>query len=853
MQKDMKKIVKRNWFFLILFLGILVVFTRRYTYLPVNIVSNPDSQIAFGTQDSILEQTWQPEVKAIVGIKVPYIAENDFSCDVQLKVFSDDYSEVLVDEIQENFVFTAGEQKEISFLFDRTSVTQGKRYRIRISLLNPSADGILQIASGSNYGGCSIQEQAVDEAAAISITVVKYSRLFWLMAVLLPLLAYSLFIMVITGRKWEETVAVSLFFEGFFLYLFGLTEHLLWGIGFVYLLSICALLAAVFLYNKKGLDLPKLLSPGLWIYLLLFGVILITSNNDWLGMRDELRHWELAVRDMFYYDSFAKHAGTTVILPRYLPFSTLIEYLFEFVNGVFSEDILFMAYQTMLLSVSVIVCKLLQKGKKRKLFLPVLTAIICIPILFFNNISSSIMVDSLMAVIVAYILICYYSEKMSWFNCIRIASALCTLALIKEIGVALAGVAALIIFGDAFFEGLRKKKINFRRLLFPVICVFLVMGTYLSWQVYLNIPVNGNLQESAYQVTGGEEPADKTQEAAVEIEETVEIDSAMSASGISMEGLKNIFAGKGEGYQYQVTRNFIIELLDGETYSIGFIKISFVDLLAIMAFLVFCLAFLGYWNGERHRLFVFSGMILLSGACFCAFLQLTYWFSFEPYEAMDLTSMDRYLAPYICAIMMVVMYLICDGTDRSSWRTVKADCLVYVITFFLIISTPVKDIIIESNDVAENTTKENIYGYDRIAEMLRSIADRGERAYFICSHSDGYAEYIFRNAVCPIVSEHENWNIVADKEIFDKQYELYPENEVTVHNEAVILPPESLSWIFGKCKYVVIFHADELFCQSYSELFEGTEIRDGSVYQVVDNEGGISLHLVGSTGIKGYH
>lgn len=853
MKKEIGNRLKNNWFFLILLVGIICIFVKRYAYLPVSVVSNPDSQIAFCTTDVTLEQTWQPEVKMITGVSIPYCAEDDFFCDVMLEIFSDDYSRVLVEERQEKYEFMAGEQGKIEFLFNKISIIQGERYRIRISLLNPSAVGTLQIVSGSNYGGCRIQGQDVGEAAAISITFAKYSRLFWMMSVLFPLLACSLFMMVITGRKWEETVAVSLFFEGIILYLFGLTEHLLWGIGVVYALSLCAFLAAVYLYNKKELNLKSLLSPGLWIYLVLFGVILITSNNDWLGMRDELRHWGIAVRDMFYYDSFAKHAGTTVILPRYLPFTTLIEYVFEFTNGVFSEDILFVAYQTMLLSVTIIFCRLLQKKEKRKLFLPVIVAMICIPILFFNNISSSIMVDSLMAVIMGYVLICYYSETMSWFNRIRIASALCALALIKEIGLALAGVTALIMFGDVLFEGFRKKKFNFRELLYPVICVLLILGVYLSWQIYLNIPVKSNSQESVYDASNEETLTADEQGETVEIEENVEIDSAIGASGITMEGLKNIFTGNGEGYQYQVTRNLIIELLDGETYFIGFVKISFVDLLAVMVFLVSSLAFLGYWNADRYRLYIFSGMILVSGACYCAFLQLTYWFSFDPYEAMDLTSLERYLAPYLCAVMMVVVYWVCDGAGYSLWRTLKADYLVYALTFFLLISTPIKDIIIESNDIAENATEENIYGYDRIAEILRSMANRGERAYFICSHSDGFAEYIFRNAACPIMSEHENWNVVADQELFDKQYEIYAENEVTVHNEAVILAPESLEWAFTKCKYVVVFHADELFCQSYSELFEGTEIKDGSVYQVVENESGISLHLVGSTGIKGYH
>ena len=42
---------------------------KRYIYLPVSVVSNPDSQIKFSTTDIMLEQTWQPEIKAIRGYR----------------------------------------------------------------------------------------------------------------------------------------------------------------------------------------------------------------------------------------------------------------------------------------------------------------------------------------------------------------------------------------------------------------------------------------------------------------------------------------------------------------------------------------------------------------------------------------------------------------------------------------------------------------------------------------------------------------------------------------------------------------------------------------------------------------
>lgn len=849
----MKKTIQNNFFFMIMFIGIGILFLKRYSYLQMPIVSYPDSQIVFFTSNGVLEQTWQSEVKMIVGVSVPYYAESDFSCNMQIEVFSDDYSKVLGQAVQET-VFRADQSGELTFDLGKTKLIQGERYRIRLSFLEFSKAGSLQIPSGSNYGGCSISGEDVGQAAAFNITFAKNSRLFWLVGSLFPLFALSLFMMVMTGRKWEETVAVSLFLEGIILYLFGLAEHLQWGLAFVYILSLCALLASIYLYNKKGLTMRDLLSPGFWIYFFLFGIILVTCHNDWLGMRDELRHWGIAVRDMFYYDSFAKHIGTTVILTRYLPFTTLIEYMFEFTNGMFHEGILLVAYQTMLLSVSIIFCRLIQKKGRKKLILPVVTSMISMPVLFFHNISSTIMVDSLMSLIMAYVLICYYSEEMSWFNRIRIGSALCALALIKEIGLVLAGVTALIMFGDIFFEGIRRKKINFKELAYPVLYVCLVSSLYFSWQIYLSIPVSGHIEKSAAEVIVDNKSNSTGEDIVAETEEVTEqSQTALAASGISLSGLKNVMTGKGEWYQYQVTRNFITELLDGETFPVGMVKFSFVDLLFIVVVLTISLSFFGYWNKEKERKYIFAGMVLVAGACFCAFLQVTYWFTFGMYEAMELTSVDRYLAPYLCAIMMTVTYFILDGEECSEWQKKKSIYLIYVLTVLMIMVMPVKGLIFESNDLAENTTQENTYGYDILTEILRSMANKGEKVHFICSNSDGYAGYIFRNSVCPIVSEYNNWNIVSNQELYDKQYELYRDGEITIHNTACIVSEEELEELFRKCNYVVVFHADELFKESYSGLFKGTTIQDGSVYRVLKDTDGVSLHLIGSTEIRGYH
>lgn len=841
MGKEIKKRLINNWFFLILLVGIIFIFAKRNMYLPMPVVSIPDAQIRFSTEDGVLEQSWMPTIKKIAGIQVPYSSENDFSCDVQLKIFSDDYSKTIVEATEQNVTFKAGQESDINFSFRKTSVIQGERYHIQISFMNPAEQGSLLIPSGSNYGGCSIAGKEVGQAAAITVTFLKYSKLFWLTAVLFPLLTFSLLAMVITGRKWEETVALSLFTEGIFLYAFGWFENLVLGIGVVYIFAFLSLVFAIYIFNRKTLCLQDLFSPGLLVYLIFLGIILVTCNGDWIAIRDELRHWQIAVRDMYYYDSFAKHINTTVILSRYLPFTALIQYVFVYMNGMFSEDILFVAYQVMLLSAFVILCKPLNKKGGLKIFVPTIIAMVCIPVIFFNNISSCIMVDSLLAAIFTYILVCYFTDEWNAFNAIRIASALVALVLVKDIGLIYAGMTALIIFGDMVLAQIRNKRFNVKELLYPVAGAVLAVAVFLSWQIYLSIPIKAPalVAESTEDVT--------TEESNTDVDEPVV--NAISTSGFTVEGILNIFTGEGEAYQYQVTHNFVTELFDGATYSLANISFSFMDLLAIVAFLIILLTYFGYWQEDKARKYSMAILLLGASICLCAFLLLTYWFTFSMYEALELTSIDRYLAPYICAVMVLAFYMIYDACNDKASAIGKEKCLVIILAFFMVISMPVTEVIRESKDKEKNATEDIIYGHSDIAEILRSVAKRGERVYFICSNSGGLSEYVFRNTICPIVSEHDNWNIVATQEAVEQACAKYGGDGIGVK----LLAVDDWKYQLSKCKYVVVFHTDNLFKESYAEVFGDTPIEDGSVYQVLNEAGEIKLQLMGKTGIKGYY
>ena len=199
----------------------VAAFLGRYSTYDTAIVSNPDSELEVSTQNDMLEQTFEATAKAITGVTVPYTATSNFNSNVELRVVSDDNTKVLAEVTLQKVNFTENAGGNLDFNFPRTTLKIGQRYRIQLDFLNADQKGTLKIPSGTNYGGCTLSGTDTMQASAFTLHTVKFSKLFWLMAVLLPLFGVSMVLMIITGRKWEETVAVSLFTEGIILYVFG--------------------------------------------------------------------------------------------------------------------------------------------------------------------------------------------------------------------------------------------------------------------------------------------------------------------------------------------------------------------------------------------------------------------------------------------------------------------------------------------------------------------------------------------------------------------------------------------------------------------------------------------------------
>lgn len=867
----MRNLLKKNILFIILVVFILLCIIGRDSYFSIPIVSKPDSQISFSTQQGVLEQTWQPPVKNITGIRIPYTGTADFSGNMSFFIYSDDYSEILA-QTDMQFACRTGEEGVMEPSFPKIKVTPGQRYRIRLCYEDVQGEGAILLASGSQYGGCAIDGTDCNAAAAFDIFSVKPSGPFLLLAIFGPFAAFSFLFMLLWGRKWEECIGLSMFCIIAVLYAAGLFEKLLAGMVLVYVSAGFALLASVYLYHKKKIPVRSLYSPALIVYGIFCVLIVWNCKGAWFARWDEYSHWGLAVRDMFYFDSFAKHVNTTVMLPRYVPFATLIEYFFVFANGMFSDELVYIAYQGAMLSALIIICGI--GRKKRSYLLPAIAVMLFLPIIFFGDVYNCIYVDPMLAVFMAYVLICYYTEELSGFNLLRILGGLFALTLTKDMGMVIAGLLTAVMVADRLYQSLRQKEKVIRNLLCPCACALFVIGIYFSWQIYMSIPakipeirtaaaVPAETEKGKIPMLAGvyEETASLGEDFQGELEqiigeedlpqdgenmENISFQSTAEASGITLNGILGLLRHEDGGYRYQAIKNYLIVMFDEESFWFGNIGFSYVDVYILIILLLGWLWRFRFWGDWTDRMISFGIFTFLAGICYSIVLELLYLFTFPMGEALLLVSHARYLGSFLGGVVIALACLLLfRAAERGPDKRRLSLTIVTGLTAGLIMCAPVKDFLMKNMDT--EIQEEDVRGNQGIAEAFRSVSAMAEKVYFICNGSGGQSYYIFKNVVSPVLTPYSEYDLYASEEAYEKQKEIWKQRgEEEEQGSHQIIPCDVWEEQLKDAQYVFLFHPGDVFEESYGELFEesGT-IGDGGFYRVERNEDGISLKLIG--------
>lgn len=390
----------------------------------------------------------------------------------------------------------------------------------------------------------------------------------------------------------------------------------------------------------------------------------------------------------------------------------------------------------------------------------------------------------------------------------------------------MAGIVVMMMLADTLLTKRNKKK----SYLMIIKSTVLVCLYFISWQFFLRSTV---ISESA-------------------VKDDARKFSAVAASGITFDRILDFFKGVGPEYQYEVAKNYIKILFSEETFSLGTLRFPYIDLL-IFFFLILC--FFVKWRNEeksKNRIYSFGICMLVGGIVYSMFLLLTYLFSFSKHEALLASSHSRYLGSWICGMAIVVFGLFCEQYREETTylqSQKRGDFIIALLGALLVIITPVENLYIKNMDT--ETPEELVYGYEDIAEITRSFADKSERIYFLCNGSNGYSSLLFRNYVLPMKIY---WgNLYVSKEAFREQMQHNAENGKEFDSTGRICTIDEWSSDLERCEYLFIFHPNEVFAESYNILFEEPEtVDDGTFYKVMKTDSGIKLSYIGKVGVKEY-
>jgi hypothetical protein len=316
---------------------------------------------------------------------------------------------------------------------------------------------------------------------------------------ILCVLAIALFFTGVFHRSMEQTLAPAVFSVIAILYCFGLANALYTGVICVYAIAAACLIDTIVRALRRRFSFREMvLTPGLAVFGAWLALCVVLSIGRVVSQWDALTHWSLVVKNMYYCDAFGNIAGVGSAFAEYPPAISLFEYFLVRSSPVFSESIVYIAHNLLLL---VLLAPALSRMKRWQLgaILPAGLILLLLPLTSNTETYTNLYTDSTLALLFAYILYRYLSEKrQSVFSGLCVALGVFTLTLAKPSAGGMAGIALGIIAFDALLVKREAKRNDWLVLLAGVLA--LAIGK-LSWSAYLDAHVHADMWNTAAKLT----------------------------------------------------------------------------------------------------------------------------------------------------------------------------------------------------------------------------------------------------------------------------------------------------------------------------------------------------------------
>ena len=600
-----------------------------------------------------------------------------------------------------------------------------------------------------------------------------------ILLILIITISPSLYLGARFNKKTETFIPITLMSIILILYLGGMIKILKPTVYIISVISIIMLLLFIKNLVTTKRKIKDILTPGTVFFLTFCIFISIFHYGRLLSNWDEFSHWGDVVKAMTNINDFSTNANSLSYFQSYLPAVSLFQYFFQVIYGSFTESLLYVAYDILVVSLFIP----FTKNIKWKDFWKIVTMVIIIlilPVLFNDIYYSQIYVDSFLGFIFGYSLISIFLIKeYTWLDIINICIANSVLILTKDVSIMLFFINCLIVL-FVYINNRKKNQNNFKiPQLVTVIVLPLIL--YLMWKVNVTI-------------TGANVVFDKP---------------------INIADILNTILRQDSTYRTTVLLNFV-EALNKRPIISNLIPLNYYALLAISVALFYGISQSSEKNKNQKNIIlsiIIIGCIIYTIAHFALYIT-----KFTEYEALKLASFERYIGIYFISIFMFVgCYILCN------FEKCKNLSLIYILILMGFGSI---------NNIFNSFYKlgDTIYLREQYTlsneKITAELNQTKKRIYFISENDTGTDYWILK-----FVNRN---NLSSINKVGTFSIGLSPYNEKDIYT-IIIKPNEWQEELKSNFDYVYLYDVDDIFINTYKNIFYNiNDIQDNTLFKVDD-------------------
>jgi len=438
-------------------------------------------------------------------------------------------------------------------------------------------------------------------------------------------------------RKLTEALPAGVFVFMLLSYVLAITGHISHITGLLAAYECAGLAASLILLKKKKGDLKGAFAdPGLAIFFIMSVIIWFVSLHMKVTNFDDFHSWAIQPKDMFMVDGLPTGDMASSYYRDYFPMVQIMDYLILKILGRYNESAMFaVLWWLMLLTVLPFLHR--DKEAPGMTYLCRVVTGLMMPFLFsfqfLHCLGPDILATTLFGCALAYIFETD-GQGEDIFGYLRIAAAVILLAMLKTTSLIFAAVCIAVF-------AVKRTDIKDRTTILESLLLPVITGAFwLSWKSFCN--TKGN---------------------------TTYLSDNLRNS-LKSEGIRFPYYA-GSTVRAFLARLFTYGLNDGRAGLTSF---------CILIFFVICYLLYRHVKGRDIRNTLSFITLLLGMAGYLLVMIYIYLFVFEEWEALSLSSYDRYISTYFGAMLYFAFILLYEA-DRAlpSW-TVPVITLVMLAT-----------------------------------------------------------------------------------------------------------------------------------------------------------------------------